>query len=54
MRSIIANYIVKEQKMKEFYERQKRQKCKDKECEKCRFDKVCMEEEEGEKNYEKN
>ena len=46
MRSIIADSIIREQKMKEFYEKKKRQKCKEKDCTRCQFEKVCTENEE--------
>lgn len=43
MRSIIADSIVKEYKMKKIYERMNRHKCKEKDCERCRFKNVCNE-----------
>lgn len=40
-RSIIANYIMQEYKLKQAYAKKKREKCKEKQCIECKYFNVC-------------
>lgn len=40
-RSIIANYIMQEYKLKQTYAKRKRENCKEKQCVECKYFKVC-------------
>lgn len=48
-RSIIANYIIQEYKLKQAYAKKKRENCKEKQCIECKYFKVCSDIE-GESN----
>lgn len=39
--SILASYIDKEYRIKKMFERKKRVNCKEKMCEKCKYEKIC-------------
>ncbi len=45
--SILAGQIMDEYRRKKYYANKRRQKCKDKNCEECRFRDVCIEGEKG-------
>lgn len=42
-RSFIADEIMREYRKKQHYEKLKRQKCKEKECDECDYKEVCTE-----------
>ena len=41
--SKLAMYIEREYKIKKAYERRNREKCKEKPCEKCKYENICEE-----------
>lgn len=45
-RSYIADSIVQEYKRKQAYKNKQRQQCKDKQCVDCKYNKICIEQEE--------
>ena len=42
-RSIIADYIDKEYRLKQSYQKKQRQNCKDKKCDECKYFNICVE-----------
>ena len=44
--SKIAMYIERDYKIQQAYERKKRASCKEKECEKCQYERLCEDKEE--------
>lgn len=45
--SVLAGQIMNEYRQKQYYAKRRRQKCKDKQCERCKYSDVCIGSEKG-------